>query len=133
MKIKAEIKPVPLQRNKHKEGAPKPFLPKRSREFRESLQWIMRAAMKGKEIYQGALEITINLYRNIVPTARGYGDADNHAKAVLDAANGILFVDDKQVVKLQVIKHKCKIEGLTIDIDYYAKAEEIVEDWRVAA
>lgn len=132
MKIIAEIKPVPLARNSHKDKQKKPYLPKRSREFREKLQWILRAAMAGKELYSGALKITINLYRNIVPTARGYGDADNHAKAVLDAANGILFEDDEQVIDLRVIKHKAKVEGLTIDIDY-AQAEEIIEDWRVAA
>lgn len=132
MKIIAEIKPVPLARNRHREETPKPFLPKRSREFREKLQWILKAAMKGKALYQGALKITINLYKNIVPTAQGYGDADNHAKAVLDAANGILFKDDKQVVDLRVIKHKAKVEGLTIDIDY-AQAEKAIEDWRVAA
>lgn len=32
-------------------------------------------------------------------------DADNIAKAVLDAMNGLAFVDDSQVVSLSVTKH----------------------------
>jgi Holliday junction resolvase RusA-like endonuclease len=132
MKIIAQIKPVPLQRNQHKDGFAKPYLPERSKIYRQNLQWILRATMKGKALYQGALSITINLYKNIVPTAKGYGDADNHAKAVLDAANGILFTDDAQIVNLQVIKHKSKIEGLTIDIEC-VQSEGIIGDWRVAA
>lgn len=39
---------------------------------------------------------------NILPTKKP--DADNVAKVVLDALNGCAYGDDKQVVKLEVIK-----------------------------
>lgn len=131
MRITVDITPVPLARPRINTTNRGRYLPKRSRIFRENLQWILKAAMAGKNLYEGAVTLKINLYKNIIPTAKGYGDADNHAKAVLDAANGILFTDDSQIVNLQVIKHKSKIEGLTLDIDY-APEEEIVGDWRVA-
>jgi Holliday junction resolvase RusA-like endonuclease len=38
----------------------------------------------------------------IVPTSRP--DADNYAKAILDAINGIVLVDDAQVVELRAVK-----------------------------
>jgi len=35
-------------------------------------------------------------------------DVDNFAKAVMDACNGVLFVDDSQVMNLHVSKHYSK-------------------------
>lgn len=46
-------------------------------------------------------------------------DADNVAKAVLDALNGVAWADDAQVVRLHVIKQpreRCR-EGMTIRIE----------------
>jgi Holliday junction resolvase RusA-like endonuclease len=40
--------------------------------------------------------------RNLFSSA--LGDVDNFAKLVLDAMNGVMFVDDRQVVMLRVIK-----------------------------
>lgn len=40
----------------------------------------------------------------IKPVGRNTGDADNHAKAVLDALKGICWGDDSQVTKLIVTK-----------------------------
>ena len=73
--------------------------------------------MHGKKIFSGALKVTINLYRKFKTTSKGYGDADNHAKAVLDACNGIVFFDDAQIVDLQVIKHYSKVQYLVIDVE----------------
>lgn len=117
MKIIADIVPVPLARTKINTFNKGRFLSSRSQQFKQDLGIIARAAMSGKNIFTGALKVTINLYRNVKTTAKLFGDADNHAKAVLDACNGIVFFDDAQIVDLQVIKHYSKVQYLVIDVE----------------
>jgi Holliday junction resolvase RusA-like endonuclease len=47
------------------------------------------------------------------PTSRGYGDADNLAKTVLEA----LPWDDRLVVDLQVVKRQCIVPSADIFIE----------------
>ena len=64
--------------------------------------------------FEGAVSVKVNNYRRM-PKNRPKKvlrerdtykpDADNIAKAVLDAMNGLAFVDDSQVVSLSVTKH----------------------------
>lgn len=117
MKIIADIVPVPLARTKINSFNKGRFTSSRSQQFKQDLGFIARAAMSGRKIFTGALKLTINLYRNVQITAKRYGDADNHAKAVLDACNGIVFLDDSQVVQLQVCKHKSDKQFLVIDVE----------------
>jgi Holliday junction resolvase RusA-like endonuclease len=44
------------------------------------------------------------------------GDIDNYAKAVLDAANGILFTDDRLIDNLTLRKQYSKTPGITLTI-----------------
>ena len=62
--------------------------------------------MLGRDMLTGAICANLKLYRRFKPTARNFGDADNHAKAILDGLNGICFADDAQIVRLFVEKHK---------------------------
>lgn len=117
MKIKAEITPVPLARTKINTANKGRFLSPKSLQFKRDLGFIARAAMAGKKIFSGALSVDIHLYKNCATTSRNYGDADNHAKAILDACNGIVFLDDAQIVRLQVIKHCSKVQYLEIYVE----------------
>ena len=64
--------------------------------------------------FEGAVSVKVDIYRRM-PKNRPKKvlrerdtyklDADNVAKAVLDAMNGLAFVDDSQVVSLSVTKH----------------------------
>lgn len=117
MKILADIIPVPLARTKINTANKGRFTSGRSQQFKRDLGFIARAAMKGRKIFTGALKLKINLYRNSSITAKNYGDADNHAKAILDACNGIVFFDDSQIVDLQVIKHQSKNQYLVIEVE----------------
>lgn len=64
--------------------------------------------------FEGAVAVKVDIYRRM-PKNRPKKvlrerdtykpDADNIAKAVLDAMNGLAFVDDSQVVSLSVTKH----------------------------
>lgn len=128
MKIKAEIIPVPLARTKINTANKGRFLTPSSQKFKQDLGFIAARAMAGKKIFTGAINIYIDLYKNCKPTSRKYGDADNHAKAILDALNNIVFADDAQVVHLAVHKYKSKVQGLQIFIHQIDEEPEL-EEW----
>lgn len=46
-------------------------------------------------------------------------DVDNYAKSILDALNGITWVDDSQVVSLTIEKRYGEVEGAIIEIEEY--------------
>src|SRR5690606_36389770 len=53
------------------------------------------------------------------PTGRV--DIDNYAKSVLDGLNGIVWVDDVQVVALTAIKQYAQTPGVQVRITEYQK------------
>jgi len=81
------------------------FYPQRSRDFKLALGII------------GKLKITIGLYKNCKTDSIGYGDVDNHQKAIFDALNKICFADDCQIVEVVCNKHKDKFERIEIEIE----------------
>ena len=70
------------------------YQPARNVEYREQVQWTARQSMKGRAPFAGAMSAIVKLYRKYRPTARIYGDVDNHLKALFDGMNQIVFVDD---------------------------------------
>jgi len=84
--------------------------------WRGRAQVVMQEAMAGRPPLTGDLELRIrgvwecpaSLARKTSPRPRGWfqgrKDADNVAKAVQDAGNGVLWIDDRQVVRLVVEK-----------------------------
>lgn len=67
---------------------------KQQKAHEELLEWHLRLAFK--EPLQGGVGVGITFFRSNKQRI----DLDNLVKAVLDAANGIAFVDDVQVVEL---------------------------------
>ena len=57
--------------------------------------------------------------RKIFPTKKP--DVDNVLKAVMDALNGVLYEDDKQIVMVCVKKFYGESEGLYIRVEDYEK------------
>lgn len=104
MKICVLTEPIPASRPRF--GSGRAYQPKRNREYREVVKAAAIVAMDGREPMTGEVTARISLFRRFKPTARNYGDCDNHAKAILDGLTGICFVDDAQVVKLVVEKFK---------------------------
>ena len=60
-----------------------------------------------------AVRVCVVVRKPQAPTSRGYGDADNIAKTVLEA----LPWDDRIVVDLQVIKRRCIVASADIYIE----------------
>ena len=71
------------------------YISKEGREFKERLQWM--AAAKKARMLDGAVELRFTWYCR--KKCRG-GDLDNRLKVILDALEGIIYEDDKQVVRI---------------------------------
>jgi Holliday junction resolvase RusA-like endonuclease len=66
-----------------------------------------------------AIRVYVIVRKPQAPTSRGYGDADNLAKTVLEA----LPWDDRIVVELQVVKRQCIVPSADIliqEVDSHA-------------
>jgi len=94
--------------------------PKASRTWKKQAAAIMRASMGYRRPLAGPLIVTISAvwehpkatWKKDAPLSWAWapidrGDADNIAKAVLDAGNGILWQDDALIVSLHVLKLRC--------------------------
>ena len=86
------------------------YQPQRNRDYREVVRAAAVAAMNGREPMTGAVDVGVKLYRRFKQTSRSFGDTDNHAKAILDGLNSIVFRDDSQVIKLTVEKYTSKTD-----------------------
>jgi Holliday junction resolvase RusA-like endonuclease len=118
MKIIADLTPVPLERMTNQKDSRKRFLPKRSADFRNALQWYFNANFRDNPLVN-PLAVTLHFYKNANITAKTrYGDIDNLVKAVFDAGNEILWLDDSQIVELHAYKHTGagKIESEVIEL-----------------
>lgn len=85
------------------------YTPKRTRDYEKILKLNIMELMRSENnlALTGPVHITIN-FRMLKPkkASNPYpsGDLDNYVKAFLDAANEILFVDDKQITLLTASK-----------------------------
>ena len=104
IRIRIDSDPVPASRPKF--SGRRAYRPARDVKYRELVQRAAVEAMGNLEPLEGALTMTVRLFRRVKATARNFGDVDNHAKAVLDALNGICYADDRQVVSCTVSKFK---------------------------
>lgn len=105
MTLTIELEPVPKARPRVNTQNRGRFLPKRSKKFHEDFTLMLRAAFH-EQPFTEPLCVDIHFFKPVKPTAKKYGDIDNLEKAVLDACNGILWLDDSQIVELHSYKHK---------------------------
>lgn len=84
-------------------GASRTFTPKGTKDYEALVSYAARAAMRGRPPLDCPIDVTIEFTLTgdtaLWPTSAADGDGDNLEKAVLDALNGIVFVDDRQVVR----------------------------------
>lgn len=104
IKFVAPLSPVtfkrPMQHNRTRYNDPT------YSEFKAAFGLFARRAMNGRPPLIGQIALTAAFYRrkpkNLI--ARNWGDLDNLLKAILDAMNGICFIDDSQIVELHAQK-----------------------------
>ena len=113
MKIEMEIEPIPQARIRF--GGGRCYEPSRLREYKNKIAKLAKEC--GAEKLQGAVKMTIRLYRKFKATSRRFGDFDNLAKAICDSLNGVCYVDDSQVVSCKVEKIQSATPKIEIEIE----------------
>lgn len=104
-------RPVAKARPRFVAGAKKPFTKKTTKKYEGMVRGKALDLMTsmGRSPSVGELSIKIDMYFN---NRASLPDIDNVAKAVLDAMNGIIYMDDSQVMELICKKIvKCKKDG----------------------
>lgn len=91
--------PVPKQSYRAVNGGGG-YTEERVKAWQGKVGWAAKEAMAGRDLLAGPLAVEIWFYR---PT-RARADADNLSKAVLDSLNGVVWVDDQQVLDLHLHK-----------------------------
>ncbi|MBR0288954.1 MAG: RusA family crossover junction endodeoxyribonuclease [Selenomonadaceae bacterium] len=102
----APLNPVPFCRPA--QSGRRRFNNPRYSAFKDQFALFALRAMRGRNPFTGAIKITADFYKarpkktkhhcGDFAIAPSVGDVDNFLKAVLDALNGICYVDDSQVV-----------------------------------
>mgnify|MGYP005860227411 CR=1 FL=1 len=91
--------------------------------WQKEIAWVARAAMRGLAPFREHLAVRLSF---VLPTRRRV-DLDNLSKAVLDACNGIVWIDDRQVTELHLRKTVGEDAGVTINVEpVYEEEEEYV-------
>lgn len=107
------------------------YTPTKTRDYEEVVKDAARHAMGSTEPLEAPVALAVVVFvpipaswskkrqeaaknKDIYPTTRP--DSDNYAKLVMDACNGILFVDDCQVVDLHVSKNYCTFPRIEVTL-----------------
>lgn len=117
------------------------YTPKKTVDYESQIKAAARAAMAGAKPLEGAVVLYVNaitvppaswskdkrqkaLDQKIHPTVKP--DIDNVAKAVLDAGNGILWLDDKQVASLIAHKRYGEVSRIAVQVYEYESIKPAV-------
>lgn len=115
MKISLELdaKPQPRPRFNRKGIA---YEDAASKSYKSAVGFLAKMAMQGKPPIEKTCRVLIKFYRRYKVSSRRYGDCDNLAKSVLDACNGILWLDDSQIISLTAEKYQSPTPRLEIEV-----------------
>ena len=108
MKINFTVNTDPIAQARPRVGKFGTYEPKRCTAYKWMIANAARKVMRDKTPFAGAIRIEIKVFRKFKPTSRTFGDWDNQGKAPCDAMNGIVYVDDSQIIAAQVFKFQDK-------------------------
>lgn len=128
IKLIFAIKPVPKGRPRLSRygGA---YTPKETVEFENAIKALVKGQFRRHPI-EGPLAVEVKLFFKAPKKAsKPYprGDLDNYVKAVLDALNGVVWVDDAQIIGIAAFKgydERDHIELIVAPINLEARSHE---------
>lgn len=109
--ITITLKGTPTAKARARVGKWGTYTPKKSKNYSDALAWAGKAAMKGKNVLDGALRVEVWCYMPIPKSLKKDNgqphtkkpDLDNIIKQ-LDSLNGIVWNDDSQISELYAFK-----------------------------
>lgn len=113
-------------------GAARLYTPGKTREYERQVAQAARVAMCKAPPLDRAVAVSLDimlpvpaswskarradaLAGHVQPTSRP--DTDNYAKAVLDGCNGVVWVDDAQVVRMTAQKRYAEMPGIVVAVE----------------
>lgn len=78
--------------------------------YKTQVGWAAKAAHFG--LIHGPVRVEIHIYLK----GQRAGDVDNYAKSILDGCNGVIWLDDAQVVELHVFRHAGRPERAEVRV-----------------
>jgi len=95
------IEPLPMPRPRSQPGGHgRPFIPPKFRAYLEELQAALLEARVMRAPVAGPIALGLEFWRS----SRRRCDLDNLVKGIWDAGNGVLWVDDSQIIHLEASK-----------------------------
>lgn len=115
-------------------GFARVYTDEKTRKYESSVRAVAQAAMRGRDPLEGPLSLSLRFRMPIPKSATrraktamaageiahmGRPDLDNCQKAIMDAMNGVVFVDDGQVVRAFSTKIYAEQPGVDVRIEAY--------------
>lgn len=88
-----------------------------SKNYKSAVGYLAKNAMAGTPPFEKPCRVVLKFYRRYKVSSRRFGDCDNLAKAILDACNGILWLDDSQIISLTAEKYQSATAKIEIEVD----------------
>ena len=86
------------------------------KEYKWQIAHAAKLAMNGESSWQTAVSVDIDIRRKFPTCSRRFGDIDNHIKAILDALNGVVWLDDSLITSVTARKVQSADEGITVEV-----------------
>ena len=112
--------PKAKERPRFSRRSRRPYTPPQTAAYEQSLGWASKLAMKGKAPLQGSLAVSVDAHFPVPQSwskrdraaaligeirPKGKPDSDNLLKTAGDALNGIVWLDDAQIVDADIHKY----------------------------
>lgn len=96
--------PRPWQRPRFNSKTGAVFTAPAAREYADIIRAAAVRAMEGREPFEQLVSVNLSFARDTFCDWKRFGDVDNLSKVVLDAMNGIVYIDDSLVIELTADK-----------------------------
>ena len=115
--FRVDATPIPQERPRFSyKGIP--YYSKESQNYRAFISHTAQQTMGDRAPIDVPVAVTIDFFKNLDTSHPHFGDADNLAKAVLDAMNKIVYKDDRLVYCLIARKIQDDDEHIEVHVDF---------------
>ena len=93
------------------------YTPKRTQEYEEHVAWCAKMAYKEDPI---ELPVRLDL---VIRSSKSRADTSNILKSIEDGMNEIVYLDDKQIKEIHILRIEGDSEGVDVTVSFIKKEE----------